>query len=60
MAASMKMVVFWVVVPFSLVEGYQCFSAMEAARTSKMLVTFYQIHGATTQKTAIFNFLLFI
>jgi hypothetical protein len=27
---------------------------MEAARTSETLVNFYQIHGATTQKTAIF------
>jgi hypothetical protein len=28
---------------------------MEAARTSETLVNFYQIHGATTQKTAIFE-----
>jgi hypothetical protein len=28
---------------------------MEAASTSEMSVNFYQIHGATTQKTAIFK-----
>jgi hypothetical protein len=34
----MKMAVFWVVAPFSLVEVYRCF----------------RLHGAATQKTAIF------
>jgi hypothetical protein len=29
MAASMEMVVFWVVAPFSLVEGYQCFKDLQ-------------------------------
>jgi hypothetical protein len=28
---------------------------MEAAKTSEKLVNFYRLHGATTQKTAIFN-----
>jgi hypothetical protein len=28
---------------------------MEAARTSETLVNFYRPHGATTQKTAIFE-----
>jgi hypothetical protein len=28
---------------------------MEAANTSEMLVNFYQIHGATIQKTATFK-----
>jgi hypothetical protein len=67
-----KIAVFWVVAPCSLAEVYQRFRypyclhhlgdeslialMMEAARTSEMLVNFYQIrlHGATTQKTAIF------
>jgi hypothetical protein len=55
----MKMAVFWVVAPCSLVEVYQCFRGpcclhhqgalmMEAAKTSTRL------HGAATQKTAIF------
>jgi hypothetical protein len=40
----MKMAVFWVVAPCSLVEVYQRFIAlmMEAARTSETLVNFYQ------------------
>jgi hypothetical protein len=38
----MKMAVFWVVAPCSLVEVYQRFiRAMEAARTSETLVSFY-------------------
>jgi hypothetical protein len=57
MAVSTKMAVFWVVVPCSLVEVYQCFRGpcclhhqgdeslialmMEAARTSETLVNFY-------------------
>jgi hypothetical protein len=49
------MAVFWVVAPCSLVDVYQRFIAlmMEAARTSETLVT-TKLHGATTQKTAIF------
>jgi hypothetical protein len=61
----MKMAVFWVVAPCSLVEVYQrfrgpcCLDArglliallMEAARTYETLVS--RLHGATTQKTAI-------
>jgi hypothetical protein len=45
-AVSMKIAVFWVVAPCSLVEVYQRFRAialmMEAARTSETLVNFYQ------------------
>jgi hypothetical protein len=61
------MTVFWVVAPCSLAEVYQRFRGpccldhygdeclmMEAARTSETLVNFYRLHGATTQKTAIF------
>jgi hypothetical protein len=60
----MKMAIFWVVVPGSLVEVYQrfrgtfCLSALmvEATSTSEMLVNFYQTtRRATTQKTAIFK-----
>jgi hypothetical protein len=53
MAVSIKMAVFWVVAPCSLVEVYQRFRGncclhhqgalmMEAARTSETLVHFYQ------------------
>jgi hypothetical protein len=50
MVASMKMDFFWVVALCSLVEVYQCFRGpccpitlmMKAARTSEMLVNFYQ------------------
>jgi hypothetical protein len=50
MAASMKMAVFWVVAPCSMVEAYQCFRGalqgialnLEAASTSEMSVNFYQ------------------
>jgi hypothetical protein len=45
----MKMTVFWVVASFSLVDVYRCFrdasvvrAMMEATRTSKTLVNFYQ------------------
>jgi hypothetical protein len=38
----MKIVVFWVVVPCSLVEVYQIAPMMEAASTSEMSVHFYQ------------------
>jgi hypothetical protein len=61
------MTVFWVVEPCSLVEVYRRFRRpcafiirsmialmMEAARTSETLVTSTRLHGATTQKTAIF------
>jgi hypothetical protein len=52
-AASMKMAVFWVVAPFSLVEVYRCFRGtcyryhqfammMEAASTSETSVNFCQ------------------
>jgi hypothetical protein len=43
-AVSMKMAVFWVVAPCSLVEVYRRFRAlmMEAAGTSETLVYFYQ------------------
>jgi hypothetical protein len=46
-AVSMKIAVFWVVAPCSLVEVYQRFRGrialmMEAARTSETLVNFYQ------------------
>jgi hypothetical protein len=46
-AVSMKMAVFWVVAQCSLVEVYQHFRVlatliMEAARTSEMLINFYQ------------------
>jgi hypothetical protein len=54
MVASMKMAVFWVVAPCSLVEVYRCFRGacclhhplialmMEAANTSETLISFYQ------------------
>jgi hypothetical protein len=42
-AASMKMAVFWVVEPCSLVEVYRCFRDAST-----------RLYGATTQKTAIF------
>jgi hypothetical protein len=48
---SMKMVVFWDVVPCSLGE---IIALMEAASTSETSVTSSRLHGATTQKTAIF------
>jgi hypothetical protein len=32
---------------------------MEAASTSETSINFYQTHGATTQKTAIFSIVLF-
>jgi hypothetical protein len=44
------MAVFWVVAPCSLVEALM----MEATRASKTSVSFYGLHGAITQKTAIF------
>jgi hypothetical protein len=63
LVARMKMAVFWVVAPCSLVEVYQHFRGpcclhhqgalmMEAASTSETSVNFYQ---TTTQKTAIFK-----
>jgi hypothetical protein len=47
MVASMKMAVFWVIVPCSLVEVYRRFRGahhlmIEAASTSEMLANFYQ------------------
>jgi hypothetical protein len=47
MAASVKMAVFWVVAPCSLVEVYRYFRGncdlmMEAASTFETLVNFYQ------------------
>jgi hypothetical protein len=51
------MAVFWFVVPCSLVEVYQrfrdtcCLHHQDVAEKS---VNFYQTHGATTQKAAIF------
>jgi hypothetical protein len=50
------MAVFWVVVPCSLVDLAASIIAliMVAASTSETPVNFYQIHGTTTQKTAIF------
>jgi hypothetical protein len=48
-AANMKMAVFWIVAPCSLVEVYRRFRGtynalmMEVARTSETLVNFYQI-----------------
>jgi hypothetical protein len=42
-AVSMKIALFWVVAPCSLVEVYQSIALMmEAARTSETLVNFYQ------------------
>jgi hypothetical protein len=54
-----KMAVFWVVAPCSLVEVYQHFRGayrlmMEAASASETSVNFYQTRWATNQKTAIF------
>jgi hypothetical protein len=57
---SIKMAVFWVVAPCSLVEVFRCFRGaccialmMEAPSTSETSVNFTRLHGATTQKTAI-------
>jgi hypothetical protein len=56
-AASMKMTVFWDVEPYSLVDVYRSFRGrrvalmMEAVSTSE---TSTRLHGATSQKTAIF------
>jgi hypothetical protein len=53
------MTVFWDAAPYSLVEVYlrlrgaYCLM-MEAVSTSETSVNFYQIHGATSQKTIIF------
>jgi hypothetical protein len=64
-AASMKMAVFWVVVPCSLVEVYQRFRGpcclhiialmMEASRTSVTLVNFYQ---TTRRRNPEYSYLL--
>jgi hypothetical protein len=54
----MKIAVFWVVAPCSLVEVYRRFVIslmMEAANTSGTSESFYRLHGATTQKTSIFS-----
>jgi hypothetical protein len=65
----MKMVVFWVEAPCSMVEVYRrfrdasCFHhqgddgalMMEAGSNFETPVNFYRLHGATTQKTVIFN-----
>jgi hypothetical protein len=56
-APDMKMAVFWDVVPCSLVDIDRCFSVtlmMEAVSSSETLVSI-KLHGATFQKTAIFN-----
>jgi hypothetical protein len=45
----MKMAVFWVVTPCSLVALMK-----EAVCTCETSVNFYQLRGATTQKNAIF------
>jgi hypothetical protein len=58
MVASMKMAVFWVVAPCSLVEVFQCFAdeyfaeVMEAASISKMSVNFLQTTWHYNQKAA--------
>jgi hypothetical protein len=44
------MAVFWVVAMIRALIALM----MEAARTSETLVNFTRLHGATTQKTAIF------
>jgi hypothetical protein len=68
MMASMKMAVFWVVAPCSLVEVTDVSEVLaasiiremshcpdnEAASISETLLTSIRLHGATTQKTAIF------
>jgi hypothetical protein len=48
-AASLKMAVFWDVAPCSLVEGVSQQTPLKSRLTSSRL------HGATTQKTAIFR-----
>jgi hypothetical protein len=66
MAASMKMAVFWLVVPCSPVKFTftsevpaasiirRIALMMEAATISETSVNFYRLHIATAQKTAIF------
>jgi hypothetical protein len=55
MVMSMKMDVFWVVAPCSLVEAYRRFrgACCLHRQDDEPLVN---LHGATIQKTAIFNF----
>jgi hypothetical protein len=65
MAASMKMAIFWVVAPCSLVEVYRCFRGTWLPLSSpwwwgqqvplKCQWTSARLHGATIQKTAIFK-----
>jgi hypothetical protein len=64
MASSMKMTVFWVVAPCSLVEVYQRFRGISCfhhqgwnAETSVNSST--RLQGATSQKTAIFTLNLY-
>jgi hypothetical protein len=66
MAASMRMAVFWVVAPCSLVEVYQRFRGacclialmMDAVNTSETSVNFYQVGfevlTAVSMKIAVF------
>jgi hypothetical protein len=51
-AASMKMAVFWVVAPCSLVDVYQRFRGPCCLHHQGMALT--RLHGATTQKITIF------
>jgi hypothetical protein len=65
MAASMKMAVFWVVAPYKFIDVSEVRNCLrnewltslltEAASTSETSVNFTRLHGATTQKTAIFE-----
>jgi hypothetical protein len=47
----MKMAVFWADAPCSLIEVYLITLMMEGTNTSE---TSSRLHGATTQKTAVF------
>jgi hypothetical protein len=71
-AASMKMAVFWVVAPCSLVEVYERFGGtcclhhqgdalmMEAARTSETLVNFYQTTRCYNPEDSNLEFIVFM
>jgi hypothetical protein len=54
MAVSMKMAVFWVVAPYEFTDVSEVRTA-SINRRLKSWQTDTSLHGATTQKTAIFN-----
>jgi hypothetical protein len=62
-AASIKMIVLWVVAPFNLVKftdvseviAASIIALMETASASETSANFTRLHGVTSQKTVIFN-----